>query len=398
VTRIAALFTKAKAVFPAIAFFGGFIWDALTLGRAVTSLDLWLLFAYLVASAALLVVMGRRGRLRGPAIPRSGHAPGPPDTTAAVPPRLSAAVTAEGRPLRPDHAQASPPSRSAKALHWIREEGPVFCLQFCFGSMFSALFILYFLSTSYLPGFLVAMALLALLVANEFLEDQYHRFTLTWALFGTCAILFLNFALPHVLGSINAFWFFLSTAAGVGLTYAAKRFSPKARGNLWPTYTVALCLAGLYLLNAIPPVPLVKKNVSICRNLERIDGNYAAEIETPPIWAPWRFSETLVRQRAGEKIFCFTSVFAPKGLRLTLYHRWRYHDPRKGWTETSRIGFPISGGRAEGFRGYTFKRNLAPGKWEVRLETEAGRVLGVARFRCEATADTAMQVKKVILD
>jgi hypothetical protein len=285
-----------------------------------------------------------------------------------------------------------------QVLHWIREEGPVFLLQFCFGSMFSALFILYFLSTSYLPGFLIALGLLALLVANEFLEDQYHRFTLTWALFGTCAILFLNFALPHVMGSIHAIWFFLSTAAGVALAYAARRLSPKARGSLWPTHAVALSLAGLYLLNAIPPVPLVKKNVSICRNLERKDGTYAAEIEAPPVWAPWRSSETRVRQRSGEKIFCFTSVFAPKGLHASLYHSWRYHDPRKGWTETSRIGFPILGGRAEGFRGYTYKRNLSPGKWEVRLETEAGRVLGVVRFRCEATTDTVMNVKKVILD
>lgn len=373
-TRFPALYSKAKAAFPAIAFFGGFIWDAATLGRAVTSLDLWMMFGYLAFAAGLLVLMGRRGRLRGPA---------------AAP---SAPVASASDPV------GAPPSRILKTLHAIRDEGPVFCLQFCFGSMFSALFILYFLSTSYLPGFLVALGLLALLVANEFLEDQYHRFTLTWALFGTCAILFLNFAIPHVMGSINAIWFFLSTAAGVGLAYLAKRLSPKARGSLWPTYAVALSLAGLYLLNAIPPVPLVKKNVSICRNLERVEGVYAAEIEAPPVWAPWRSSETRVRQRNGEKIFCFTSIFAPKGLHATLYHTWRYDDPRKGWTEASRIGFPIAGGRAEGFRGYTYKRNLSPGKWEVRLETEAGRVLGLVRFRCEATADTAMQVKKVILD
>jgi hypothetical protein len=383
VTRFAALYSKAKAAFPAIAFFGGFIWDALTLGRAVTSLDLWMLLGYLVAAAGLLVLMGRRGRLGGPAVPRAGHGPAADPVSA---------------PLSALPASDAPPTGFAKTLHWIREEGPVFGLQFCFGSMFSALFILYFLSTSYLPGFLVAVALLALLVANEFLEDHYHRFTLTWALFGTCAILFLNFALPHVMGSIHAVWFFLSTAAGVGLTHVAKRLSSKAKGSLWPTHTVALALAGLYLLNAIPPVPLVKKNVSICRNLERTDGTYTAEIEAPPVWAPWRSSETRVRQRAGEKIFCFTSIFAPKGLHLTLFHSWRYDDPKKGWTETSRIGFPISGGRAEGFRGYTYKRNLSPGKWEVRLETEAGRVLGVVGFRCEATADTALQVKKVILD
>jgi len=379
-----ALLVRAKAAFPAVAFFGGFLWDAATLGRAVTAMDLWMMLGYLLVSAGLLVFMGHRGRLGGPAAaePQAGGA------------ELATGDAVGPGPVEPVHAHTA----FDKARHWLREEGPVFFLQFCFGSQFSALFSLYFLSSSYLPGFLLAVVLLGLLVANEFLEGHYHRFTLTWALFGTCAILFLNFAIPHVMGSIHAFWFFLSTAAGVGLAYAAKMFSPKAKGSLWPTYAIALGLVGLYLVNAIPPVPLVKKNVSICRNLERIDGDYTADIETPPSWAFWRTSETVVRQRPGEKIFCFTSVFAPKGLHLTLYHRWRFDDPRRGWVDASRIGFPIAGGRAEGFRGYTNKRNLAPGKWEVRLETETGRVLGEIRFRCEVSADTAIALKKVSLD
>lgn len=374
---LSALFARAQAARPAVAFCGGFIWDAISLGRAVSIRNLCMLSGYLAVAAGLLVFMGRRGHL---GVPETG---GP---------------EAEGDGPRPDPAPALAAPPSAKLGAWLRTDGPRFFLQFCFGSLFSALFILYFLSSSYLPGFLVVAALLGLLIANEFLDDQYHRFTLTWAMFGTCAILFLNFAIPHLMGSIHARWFYLSTAAGVGLTYIAKLLSPKARGNLWPTYAVALALVGLYLANAIPPVPLVKKNVSICRNLEKRDGVYTAEIEAPPAWAFWRTSESRVRQRPGEKIFCFTSVFAPKGMQGTLYHRWRYDDPRRGWVEASRIGFPITGGRAEGFRGYTSKRNLTPGKWEVRLETETGRLLGDIRFRCEVSADTAMTVKPLVLD
>jgi hypothetical protein len=393
--RIAAVIFRAKAAFPAVAFFGGFLWDAATLGRAVTPLDLWMLLGYLLVSAGLLVFMGRRGRLGGPEA-AAPHVDAPASEAAGVGAGSALTHGPAGHAGPEEHAH--PSTAIAKARHWLREEGPVFFLQFCFGSQFSALFILYFLSSSYLPGFVLAVVLLGLLIANEFLEDHYHRFTLTWALFGTCAILFLNFAIPHVMGSIHAFWFFLSTAAGVGLAYVVKRLSPKAKGGLWPTYAVALALVGLYLANAIPPVPLVKKNVSICRNLERVDGDYTAEIEPPPAWAFWRTSETRVRQRPGEKIFCFTSVFAPKGLHCMLYHRWRYDDPRRGWVDASRIGFPIAGGRAEGFRGYTNKRNLAPGKWEVRLETETGRVLGEIRFRCELSADTAMALKEIFLD
>ena len=378
ISRFAPLLLRAKAAFPAVAFFGGFIWDAMTLGRSIQTLDLWILLGYLLAAAGLLVLMGRRGSLRG-------IVPGP-----------AAAISPDTHAVGESPAAAG--SATAKVLHWVRHEGPAFALQFLFGSLFSALFIFYFLSSSYLPGFLLVLALLALLVANEFLEDHYNRFTLTWALFGLCAILFLNFAIPHVMGSIHPIWFYLSTAAGVGLVYGLKALSPKAQGALWPLYTAALALVGLYLLNAIPPVPLVKKNMVICRNLEKSEGVYHGEIEQPPFYLFWRKSETLVRQRAGEKIFCFTSVFAPSGLQCTLYHTRRFDDPHKGWVETSRIGFPIHGGRKDGFRGFTYKRTLPPGHWEVRVETEGGRVVGSVRFRTEATQDTSLTVKKLLLD
>lgn len=365
--RVVPAFLRAKAAFPAVAFFGGFVWDAATLGRSVTPLDLWILSGYLAAAALLLVVMGRRGRLRG-------------------------SVAGDAEP-------AADLTKAEKLKAWLRDEGPAFFLQFLFGSLFSALFIFYFLSSSYLPGFLIVLGLLILLVANEFLEGHYHRFTLTWALFGLCAILFLNFALPHMAGSIHPIWFYLSTAGGVGLTFGLKRLSPKAAGSLWPLYASAIALVGLFLVNAIPPVPLVKKNLAIVRNLEKRDGAYRAEIETPPFYAFWRASEREVRVRPGEKIFCFSSVFAPSGFHGTLYHTWRYKDHRKGgWVKADRLGFPIAGGRRDGFRGFTYKKTLPEGKWEVRVETESGRVIGSIRFRAEATADTAMTVKKLILD
>ncbi|MEO6097126.1 MAG: DUF2914 domain-containing protein [Fibrobacteria bacterium] len=364
--RMTPMLLRAKTAFPVIAFFGGFLWDAATLGRSIGVLDLYILSAYLVSAGAILVWMGRRDVMRGPA-----SAP--------------AAIEA--------------PSFKAKTIVWMREYGPAFALQFLFGSLFSALTILYFLSSSYLPGFLLVMSLVGLLILNEFIESHYHRFTITWTLFGLSAMLFLNFALPHLAGSIHPVWFFVSTAAGVGLVFGLKGLSPKARGSPWPTVVAALVLMLLYLVNAIPPVPLVKKNMVICRGIERVQGVYTAEMEIPPFYSFWRRSESLVRQRTGEKIYCFTSVFLPTGIRTMLYHCWRFDDPRKkGWVQTSRIGFPIQGGRQDGFRGYTCKQNLSPGRWEVRVETETGRVVGTVHFQVEASVDSTLEFRKLILD
>jgi hypothetical protein len=385
--RSGPLFLRAKAAFPAIAFFGGFLWDAATLGRSIQTLDLYILLGYQVAAGGILIWMGRRGSMRG------GPAPAP----AAVP---VASMSGAGSPSAAGPIPESPAAPAPGGVKaWLRTDGPAFALQFLFGSLFSALTIFYFLSSSYLPGFLLVSALVALLILNEFLESQYHRFTITWTLYGVSAILALNFALPHAFGSIHPVWFFISTAAGVSLVFLLKRLSPKARGSTWPIVGAALLFVLLFLVNAIPPVPLVKKRMAICRGLERVDGRYYGEMQKQPFYSSWRKSESVVRRRPGEKVFCFTSIFLPTGIHTTLYHRWRFEDPKTDdWVQTSRIGFPIHGGRRDGFRGYTYKQNMAPGRWEVRVETESGRVLGTIHFRVEASADSTMEFRKLLLE
>lgn len=348
---------RLRAGFPAVAFFGGFLWDAFTLGRSIQSFDLLTLLAYLLGAGVLLLWLGRRA----PQLHEGG----------------------ENEPVE------IPAGAVARLVHMARHEGPTMALQFFFGGIFSALVILYFLSSSYLPGFAVVALLTVLLCLNEFLEGHYQRrFTLTWTLFSLCAILFLNFALPHLFHSVNALWFYVSTALGLGLVWLVKRFSRHAAGSLWPSVAVAAALVGLYAINAIPPVPLVKKNLVVCRELEKKEGEYTGRMERPPLYAFWRRSEAVVRQRPGEKIFCFTSVFIPTGIECTLYHRWMRKDPKSGkWMEYSRIGFPIRGGRQEGYRGFTFKRNLDAGRWQVRVETEDGRILGMTHFSVESVPE-----------
>ncbi len=366
--RLKVVQSRIKAVFPAVAFFGGLIWDAITLGSSITSLDLALLLLYLMVAAILLLIIGNR---------RDPHGFTDDQETVAIQDKMS--------PWQ-------------RRLHWVRLEGPVFALQFCYGSLFSALFIFYFLSSSYWPSFLVVIGLMSFLCLNEFLESHYHRFTLTWTLFGICAVLYFNFALPHLFRSIHPMWFFISTALGVVLVYVLKSLSPKAQGVLWPTYVSAGALVLLYLGNAIPPVPLVKKDLIICRNLEKNGAAYTARIEKPNSYFFWHRSESVLHQLPDEKVFCFTSVFLPQGISCTLYHRWMYRDPKKSWVEQSRISFPIQGGRQDGYRGFTYKRNLTPGRWMVRVETESGRVLGTTRFEAVAVQDSLMEYKYLHLN
>ena len=83
--RSAPLFLRAKAAFPAIAFFGGFLWDAATLGRSIQTLDLFILLGYQVAAGGILIWMGRRGSMRGGLAPAPSAVPGPSSPVPGAP-------------------------------------------------------------------------------------------------------------------------------------------------------------------------------------------------------------------------------------------------------------------------------------------------------------------------
>lgn len=326
---------RLKQAFPALAFFGGFLWDALTLGRSVGVMDLWLLSVYLLAAGGLLWWLGKR------------------------------------------HAASSAPAIPTPRSEWL-ESGPYLLLQFCFGSLFSALFIFYFKSSSHFLAGLWALGLGILLVANEFLDDHYRRFTLTWAFFGLCAMLLLTFVIPHVVGSIGALWFVLGTLAGAGLAHGLRLKTPGQPGRILPVWLIAAGLLSAYVLDIIPPVPLVKKAIDVGHALTRTAGDYRLLQEKSPWWVFWRRTESEIHLAPGEPIYCVSAVFAPSGLSTRLVHHWQRYE--RGWVTYSRIPFSLAGGRGGGYRGYTYKRNLAPGEWRVRVETEDGRTVAIHRF------------------
>lgn len=349
---------RARRALPAVAFFGGFLWDAFTLGRSVSSMDLWILSGYLALAAGILWFLGRR------------------ETLAAVQP-VSEPETSLAQTL-PQTASAS--VAEAETRPWWRESGPYLLLQFCFGGLFSALFIFYFKSSSHFLAILWALGLGGLLVANEFLEDRYRRFTLTWALFGLCAMLLLNFVVPHVLGSISAIWFFLSTLAGAGLAHVLRLKTPGQPGRIKPVWGIAVGLMLAYLVDAIPPVPLVTRDIAVGHALVKTNGEYRLQHEESPWWVFWRDVESEIHLAPGERLYCLAAIFAPSGLNTRLFHHWRYYDAKEGWVTRSRIGFNLSGGRKDGYRGYTYKQNLQPGEWSVAVETENGRTVTLHRF------------------
>lgn len=331
-----------KKYLPALFFLGGFVWDALTIGKSVQASDLWILGLYLLASTLIIVVISQQQN----------------SSTEA------AGISVWWQSFLPA---------------WL----PYFLLQFLFGSMLSPLFILYFKSAGHIWAWLMVLLLAWLLVLNEFLENHYRKFTLVWAMYGLCSILLLNFALPFTFGSISSWWFYASTIIALFLvTVIYTKFTAQL-GRVSPVYSVAGLLTLAYSIDVIPPVPLVKRDIQVAYDVKKQESKqnrvYVLTQEKSPWWSFWSdYSNDLVVPSGG-RVYCFSSVFAPNGLQTLLIHDWQRYT-KNGWVSQSKASFRLNGGRDNGYRGYTFKSNPQPGSWRVRLMSESGKTLALHTF------------------
>lgn len=328
-----------RRFYPVSAFLGGFVWDALTIGQRVRPSDFWRLGGFLLGAALLIFWLARR------------------ESAMLVAPEAERSLRGRFR-----------------GFAW---RAPYLLLQFFFGGIFSALFILYFKSAGHLGTWLMATVLAGLLIGNEFAARLYgRRFTLIWALFALNAILLLNFALPLAAGSLHWGWFYLSTAVGILGAQGLWWMSPGRPGRMLPSWGVALALVLAGALDMIAPVPLVKQDLAVGHALAQSGNRLTLAVESAPTWQFWRDQATTVHVPEGEKLYGVSAVFAPLGVTALLEHRWEVREAG-GWRVVYRSRFRSTGGRERGFRGYSWVLNPVPGEWRLIVATQDGRTIGI---------------------
>jgi hypothetical protein len=277
-------------------------------------------------------------------------------------------------------------------------------LQFCFGGLASNLLVLYGHSGTLVGSALFLGMLLVLVVGNEYLRNRYTRLRFNVAIYYFLLLTYCIIAVPtFVVYAVGTWVFLLSGLISLGvmalfisLLWSAVLRHGSPRGLTDLVIIIATIFAifnGLYFLGTIPPVPLSLKSAGVYHSvLRQSDGTYLATYEAPPWWAFWQDTSNTYTLAPGESAFCFSSVFAPTGLDAAVYHRWEAYDPSAGdWQTMSRVAFAISGGRSEGYRGWSMKSNLAPGQWRCDVETAGGALIGRVSFDVvEASAPPAL--------
>jgi hypothetical protein len=83
-------------------------------------------------------------------------------------------------------------------------------------------------------------------------------------------------------------------------------------------------------------------------------------------------------QLHAQGLYAFISIRAPRGLREQVWHRWL-----QDGHEVDRIALTIVGGRAEGYRAWSYKRGFPAdprGTWTVEAITDGGQLIGRIGF------------------
>jgi len=255
-------------------------------------------------------------------------------------------------------------------------------LQFFFGGMFSALVVCYFKSSGSLGSLIMVILLATLLVGNEFLQKKYESFGLSLAFFSLLGIMFLNFTIPHLVHRIGFIWFFLSTLLSLAMSAFVWKLSRRSFKNMIAPIAISVLLIVAYLMNWVPPVPLVLKQQLACQNFDRAD--YSCDADAPGFLQKLGLQSPSVHRLPDHEVYVLASVYAPAALKAALEYRWYYLDPATNkYRLTDKISsgsMEINGGREKGFRSYSKKKNVPAGRYRVETAFKDGAVIGSQTF------------------
>lgn len=271
------------------------------------------------------------------------------------------------------------------------EEYLPLAIQFFFGGLSSA-YVIYFsrsVSLSKSASFFIILVLL--LIANEFLKKRISNKYLQFGVYYFISFTFFTFMIPVFLKELNTTVFLISGAVSLVSTLILLIFiyskSPSTRKEikLGKMITIILTLYGIinlfYFLRLIPPVPLALDKGIVAHEIVLNNGNYEVTYETEKSFVFWRKHNLNYSYSPDQRVYIFSSIFAPTDLKKSIFHRWRrYNNKTEEWENVEDIGYDITGGRDGGFRGYTYKTNVTPGEWEVQVLTEEEQILGVIGF------------------
>jgi hypothetical protein len=140
---------------------------------------------------------------------------------------------------------------------------------------------------------------------------------------------------------------------------------------------------------------LALREEAISHGITRTGDGYTLQVEKES-WIKKLWSGSTFHKNVGESVSVYTAIFAPKDLNAKIIHDWQWYDERKKeWVSKDQLSFTLTGGRREGFRGYSTKTTVPFGHWRVYVKTERGQILGRVSFTV-VPFQSALELKDIV--
>lgn len=269
-------------------------------------------------------------------------------------------------------------------------------MQYSFGGLFSGMLIFYGRSGDVGASWPFLLCIIAAIAGNELIKDRGKRLIFNVLAYFVGLFSYVVLVVPVFTGYMGPWVFFLSGLGALAIVYGVvavlRKVIPQyiylhTRQLVFVVTGTFVMLNGLYFMNVIPPIPLSLKEITIAHTVIRYPQTSQYEIKYEPIpwwnlYAHWR---PTIHPGNGS-VACYSSVFAPTKIKTEIFHQWDYYDENLGkWVEGFRISYPITGEASGGYRGYTTTQNYTNGWWRCSVKNTRGQLLGHKTFKIDTT-------------
>ena len=344
--RVLQIKERYSHIIMPVALVGGFVIDIFTLNQIDQAFDNAVLISHLLISGATIVLLFSRG-------------------------------TEFGNKFL-----------NEKRIGWLET-----LMVFSFGALFSGFVIFYTRSGSLLTSWPFILTMVALMLGTEFKKKYFVRLRLQIIIYAMALLSWTIFFVPVIIKKMGPWIFILSTLIAAMLIFGflvllrrvnTHRLQSNLKKLVIRIIGLLILFNVLYFTNILPPIPLSLKYKAVYYEVERLDPGYRVQYEKTPQYMFWQKRSHTLYWRPGEDLYVFTQVFAPTRLETVINHVWEYYDEsERRWVRRNTIAIPISGGRKDGYRGFSKKTVFDYGLWRVKAETPNGQTLGIIKFNVE---------------
>lgn len=263
-----------------------------------------------------------------------------------------------------------------------------YCISFFLGTLLSHVLVYYFRSSDVLQVWPIFAIVGLSILSNEFLYGIVPDILL----FFVALTLFIIFNVPIFLNKVNNNTFLISiliSAIAISiLTLILQRIYLSKKEFLFLIiFSIAFpfLILRLYYLNFIPAVPLALGNAGFYSHLQKqtndknlvlYEKNEDGIIKSKKYFILEDNSYNFNSLKDSGNIYFFSSIISPADVSATVTHVWqKYDEVKKEWIDYIKVSYDVSGGREDGYRGYS-STHVTQGKWRVKVLAD-DRIVGI---------------------